>query len=146
MAYTSNENIGKVNFINGAIVNSLNPLKSEPYKIIGKPKLLKVEINMQSEILYLDKLKNNGAHIEKEILVKKKYELEHNFFRRFSMPYSNIRFYHIKSHRYEKYCTYKIYKDNLASYYKLHNISLNYQDALIDTGSCGELSRMYLNK
>ena len=45
---------------------------------------------------------------------------------------------------YEKDCTYKIFKDNLASLCTKHNISLNHHDALSDAKACAELYLIHL--
>ena len=47
---------------------------------------------------------------------------------------------------YTKFCTYKIYRSNLASLCEEHNIPLNHHDALSDARACGQLFKMYLNK
>ena len=47
---------------------------------------------------------------------------------------------------YDKYCTYKIYRTNLADLCKKHNISLNHHDALSDARACAELYLKYLDK
>jgi len=40
---------------------------------------------------------------------------------------------------YEKHCTYRIFKDNLASLSDYYNISLNHHDVLSDAKACAEL-------
>ncbi|WP_243699528.1 exonuclease domain-containing protein [Flavobacterium caseinilyticum] len=40
---------------------------------------------------------------------------------------------------YNKYCTYKIYRSNLATLCQEHNIPLNHHDALSDAKACAEL-------
>ena len=55
-------------------------------------------------------------------------------------------YYNIETPDYEKYCTYKIYKDNLASLCKVHSINLIHHDALSDAMACGELFGLYLKK
>ena len=40
---------------------------------------------------------------------------------------------------YNKFCTYKIYRTNLADLCKKHNIQLNHHDALSDARACAEL-------
>ena len=40
---------------------------------------------------------------------------------------------------YEKHCTYRLFRDNLASLCKMLNIPLNHHDALSDAKACGEL-------
>ena len=40
---------------------------------------------------------------------------------------------------YNKFCTYKIYRSNLATLCEEHDIPLNHHDALSDARACGEL-------
>ncbi|HQZ25280.1 MAG TPA: exonuclease domain-containing protein [Flavobacterium sp.] len=40
---------------------------------------------------------------------------------------------------YNKFCTYKIYRSNLATLREEHDIPLNHHDALSDARACGEL-------
>ncbi|AOW11400.1 3'-5' exonuclease [Flavobacterium gilvum] len=47
---------------------------------------------------------------------------------------------------YNKFCTYKIYRSNLANLCREHNISLNHHNALSDARACGELFFRYLKK
>ncbi|HAH54372.1 MAG TPA: exonuclease [Flavobacterium sp.] len=45
---------------------------------------------------------------------------------------------------YNKYCTYKIYRSNLADLCQEHNIPLNHHDALSDAQACAKLWLRYL--
>lgn len=45
---------------------------------------------------------------------------------------------------YNKYCTYKIYRSNLATLCHEHNIPLNHHDALSDAKACAELYLKHL--
>ena len=45
---------------------------------------------------------------------------------------------------YEKHCTYRIFKQNLASLCSQHKIALNHHDALSDAKACAELFLMHL--
>lgn len=47
---------------------------------------------------------------------------------------------------YIKFCTYKIYKSNLANLCQEHKIPLNHHDALSDARACAELWLKYLGK
>ena len=55
-----------------------------------------------------------------------------------------LEFYGMKAPDYEKQCTYRIFKDNLASLSKIYNIPLNHHDALSDAKACGELYLIHL--
>ena len=47
---------------------------------------------------------------------------------------------------YNKFCTYTIYRSNLANLCEKYNIPLNHHDALSDARACGELWLIYRNK
>jgi len=57
-----------------------------------------------------------------------------------------LEFYGIAIPEFFPHCTYKIYRDNLASLCLKHEIALNHHDALSDARACGELFRRYLEK
>ncbi len=52
--------------------------------------------------------------------------------------------YGLQAPAYEKYCSYRIFKSNLASLCKLYKIPLNHHDALSDAKACAELFLIYL--
>ena len=52
--------------------------------------------------------------------------------------------YNMPTPDYNKFCTYKIYKSNLANLCQEHNISLNHHDALSDARACARLFLMSL--
>ena len=55
-------------------------------------------------------------------------------------------YYNLSTPDYNKFCTYKIYRTNLADLCKKHNIPLNHHDALSDAKACAELYLKYLDK
>jgi DNA polymerase-3 subunit epsilon len=55
-----------------------------------------------------------------------------------------LEFYQIAIPNFVGHCTYKIFKSNLASLCKTHNISLKHHDALSDAMACAELFKIYL--
>ena len=57
-----------------------------------------------------------------------------------------LAYYGIAAPEYIGHCTYRIYKDNLASLCKRNAIQLNHHDALSDAVACGELFKLYLKK
>ena len=57
---------------------------------------------------------------------------------------NTLEYYGIPMPDYNKYCTYKIYKSNLANLCKQHNILLNHHDALSDARACAVLYLMSL--
>ncbi len=56
-----------------------------------------------------------------------------------------LAYYGLSTPEYNKFCTYKIYKSNLADLCKKHKISLNHHDALSDARACAELYMKYLD-
>ena len=57
-----------------------------------------------------------------------------------------LEYYGMAAPNYNKHCTYRLYKDNLASLCKAYNIPLNHHDALSDARACAELFLIHLNK
>lgn len=66
----------------------------------------------------------------------------------FDFPVLNatLEYYGMQAPDYEKRCTYRIFKDNLASLCKCYNIELNHHDALSDARACAELYLIHLLK
>jgi len=56
-----------------------------------------------------------------------------------------LEYYGLINPEYQKQCTYKIYKSNLANLCKEHNIKLNHHDALSDARACATLFLKHLN-
>ena len=57
-----------------------------------------------------------------------------------------LEYYNMAVPAYNGNCTYKIYKDNLASVCRKYNIPLNHHDALSDARACAELYKLHLTK
>lgn len=57
-----------------------------------------------------------------------------------------LEYYGLPTPDYNKFCTYKIYKSNLANLCQEHNIPLNHHDALSDARACAELYLRHLKK
>lgn len=55
-----------------------------------------------------------------------------------------LEYYNMQTPNYEKQCTYRIYKQNLATLCSEYQISLNHHDALSDARACAELFLRYL--
>jgi DNA polymerase-3 subunit epsilon len=53
-------------------------------------------------------------------------------------------YYGVVAPVYQKHCTYKIYRNNLAVLCKEHRIELNHHDALSDARACARLFQMHL--
>lgn len=50
-----------------------------------------------------------------------------------------MEYYGLKAPDYEKHCTYRIFRDNLASLCQKYNVYLNHHDALSDARACAML-------
>lgn len=72
--------------------------------------------------------------------------IAHNGFG-FDFPVLNntLDYYGLSTPDYTKFCTYKIYKSNLADLCTEHQIPLNHHDALSDARACAELYLKWLN-
>jgi DNA polymerase-3 subunit epsilon len=55
-----------------------------------------------------------------------------------------LEYYGMVAPQYNKHCTYRLYKDNLASLCQEHQIPLNHHDALSDARACAELYLKHL--
>lgn len=56
-----------------------------------------------------------------------------------------LEYYDIAPPKYQGYCTYRLFDDNLASLCKQYKIQLNHHDALSDALACARLYQMHLN-
>jgi DNA polymerase-3 subunit epsilon len=55
-----------------------------------------------------------------------------------------LEYYNIQTPEYQKYCTYRIFKANLAWLCHYYNIDLNHHDALSDALACAQLFLIHL--
>jgi len=55
-----------------------------------------------------------------------------------------LEYYGMEAPEYEKYCTYRIFRQNLASLCNHYKIPLNHHDALGDAKACAELFLIHL--
>ncbi len=80
-----------------------------------------------------------------EPYIKDQNIIAHNGFG-FDFPVlsKTLEYYNMPTPEYNKFCTYKIYKSNLANLCQLHNIPLNHHDALSDARACAKLFLLHL--
>jgi DNA polymerase-3 subunit epsilon len=64
----------------------------------------------------------------------------------FQVLSKTLEYYGMSTPEYNKFCTYKIYKSNLAALCNEHNIELNHHDALSDARACAKLFQMHLDQ
>jgi DNA polymerase-3 subunit epsilon len=55
-----------------------------------------------------------------------------------------LEYYGMKDPDYEKHCTYRIFRKNLAALSEIYNIPLNHHDALSDAKACAALFMIHL--
>lgn len=81
-----------------------------------------------------------------EPFIKNQNVIAHNGFG-FDFPVlsKTLEYYNMPTPEYTKFCTYKIYKSNLANLCQEHGIPLNHHDALSDARACAELYLRFLN-
>ena len=64
----------------------------------------------------------------------------------FNVLAKTLEYYELPVPVYEKYCTYRIYKDNLFSLCRQFQIALNHHEALSDARACANLFLLHLIK
>ena len=82
---------------------------------------------------------------EIELYIKGQHVVAHNGFG-FDFPClkHTLEYYNIEVPDFHKHCTYKIYREGLASLCRKYVIKLNHHDALSDSRACAELFKMYI--
>ena len=82
-----------------------------------------------------------------EPFIKNQNLVAHNGFS-FDFPVlsKTLEYYGMPTPSFIGHCTYRIFKDNLASLCRKHNINLNHHDALSDALACAELYKLHLNE
>ena len=77
--------------------------------------------------------------------IKDQNVIAHNGFG-FDFPVlsKTLEYYNMPTPEYTKFCTYKIYKSNLANLCQEHGIPLNHHDALSDARACAKLFLLHL--
>ncbi len=82
-----------------------------------------------------------------EPFIKDQAVVAHNGFSfDFHVLEKTLEYYGTQAPFYKKYCTYRIFNNNLASLANLYNIHLNHHDALSDAKACAKLFMIYLEK
>lgn len=129
--------VGLIRYENGIITNELNILVQPPdnyywgrftaiHGISAKdthnaPTFDKVWHQMAPYIENQNVIAHNGFGFDFPVLEK------------------TLEYYGMVAPFYHKFCTYRLYKSNLANLCQLHNIPLQHHDALSDARACGTL-------
>ena len=133
--------VGLVRVENGKITNELNLLIKPPdnyywYRFIGIHGITPEETaNAPTFDVIWTKIKT---------YIKGQNVVAHNGFSfDFQCLAQSLEYYNIEKPEYEKHCTYKIFRKDLATLCEEHNIELNHHDALSDALACTKLFLLY---
>ncbi len=136
--------VGLVRVEGGVISNEINLLVQPPNNYYWN-KLINIH-GIRPEDTY------NAPTFDKiwhkiEPYIKGQTVVAHNGFSfDFNALEQTLEYYGMEAPHYEKYCTYRIFKDNLASLCNKFSIPLNHHDALSDARACAKLFLMHLSK
>ena len=134
--------VGLVHVVNGVITDELNILVQPPDNFYWDrfidihgitpqmtrfaPTFDKVWHQMEPFITGQNVVAHNGMSFDFPVLDK------------------TLDYYRMRTPVYQKHCTYRIYKSNLASLCSQYQIPLNHHDALSDAKACAELFKIHL--
>ncbi len=134
--------VGLVRVENGLITNEINILVQPPNNYYWNrfTDIHGITSNMTRNALTFEKVWH-----QLEPFIKGQNVVAHNGFS-FDFPVlkTTLEYYGMQTPEYEKHCTYRIFRQNLASLCELYKITLNHHDALSDAKACGELFLKYL--
>lgn len=135
--------VGLVRVVDGIITEEINILVQPPdnYYWYNFTEIHGISAADTATAPTFDKIWSTIAPYIKDQLV-----VAHNGFG-FDFPVlaKTLEYYGMSNPEYQKQCTYKIYKSNLANLCKEHNIKLNHHDALSDARACATLYIKHLN-
>ena len=136
--------VGLVRVENGIITQEINLLVQPPdnYYWNRFTDIHGIAARDTLNALTFDKIWHQIAHY-----IKDQNVVAHNGFG-FDFPVldKTLLHYGLTIPNYTKFCTYKIYRSNLATLCEEHDIPLNHHDALSDAKACGELWLRRLKK
>jgi DNA polymerase-3 subunit epsilon len=89
---------------------------------------------------------NQVWHIMEPYITNQNVVAHNGFGFDFPVLQKTLEYYGMEAPEYQKYCTYKIYKNNLAALCKEYQIMLNHHDALSDAKACAKLYLNHLKK
>lgn len=135
--------VGIVRVVDGIITEELNILVKPPDNYYW-PKFINIHgitpAHTEKEPTFDKVWPTMAPYIENQLVIA------HNGFG-FDFPVlaKTLEYYGLINPEYQKQCTYKIYKSNLANLCKEHNIKLNHHDALSDARACAVLFLKHQN-
>jgi DNA polymerase-3 subunit epsilon len=131
--------IGIVRVVNGEIVETYNKLVRPPDNHYNYH-------NIQVHGIYPEDTENEPTFAELwdefKHFIEDQELVAHNVAFDVSCLKQALEYYGLEQVSFNQHCTYKIYKDNLASLCKEHKIKLNHHDALSDALACAELFKL----
>ncbi|OYX85151.1 MAG: exonuclease [Flavobacteriales bacterium 32-34-25] len=136
--------VGLVRVENGIITKEVNILVQPPdnYYWNRFTEIHGIAAKTTSNALAFDKIWHQIApYIENQNVVA-----QNGFGFDFPVLDKTLAYYNLPTPDYNKFCTYKIYRSNLANLCQEYNIPLNHHDALSDARACAELYLMSLEK
>lgn len=136
--------VGLVRINNGIITDEINLLIQPPNNYYWD-KLIDIHgitPDMTKEAPTFDKVWH-----QLEPFIRGQAVVAHNGFGfDFQVLEKTLAYYGMKSPEYDKHCTYRLFKENLASLCNIYKISINHHDALSDARACAELFLIHLQK
>lgn len=134
--------VGLVKVENGVVVDQFSSLIKPPHNFYWDrfTGIHGITPGQTSNAMTFDKIWHKI-----EPFIKNQQVVAHNGFS-FDFPclHQTLDYYYIEPPEYTGHCTYKLYRDNLASLCKEYNITLNHHDALSDAAACAELFKLHL--
>lgn len=135
--------VGLVRVENGIITDEINFLIQPPKNYYWQQfiDIHGITPNMTKDALTFDKVWHKI-----EPFIKGQTVVAHNGLS-FDFPVlkKTLDYYGIQTPEYEKHCTYRIFRQNLATLCNQYKILLNHHDALSDAKACAELFLIHLN-
>lgn len=136
--------VGIVRIEQGIITDEVNLLVKPPNNYYWE-RFTDIHGITPDDTLYAPNFSEIWSQIEP--FIKNQSVVAHNGFSfDFSVLQKTLEYYGLEVPMYEKYCTYKIFKNNLASLCQQYAIPLNHHDALSDARACAKLFELYLEK
>jgi len=134
--------IGLVRIERGIITHEINELIKPPDNYYWN-RFIEIHGISPKDTLNSPTFDNIWQRIEP--FIKNKTVIAHNGMAfDFRVLEKTLEYYGMKAPKYKKVCTYKLFRDNLASLCQKHTIPLNHHDALSDAKACAELYKIYL--
>lgn len=134
--------VGLVRVNNGVIIDEISSLIQPPHNYYWERfiDIHGITPDMTKEAFTFDKVWH-----KLEPYIKGQAVVAHNGLS-FDFPVleKTLKYYGMENLEYEKHCTYRLFRQNLASLCNHYKISLNHHDALSDAKACAELFLIHL--